>query len=356
VAGSNRSSLRPAVLAAALLGGVCLLAAYAALSAGWFVPPATPVVAIALTLLGVVAETFWIEQQRKREIQSMFGAYVDPAVVARLVRNPEAIELGGEKREATVFFSDLAGFTDLSEKLPPEELVKVVNAYLDETSECLMNHGAYVDKYIGDAVMAVFGAPSEHDDHAYAACLAALEAQEVLADINRRYASTGVQLAVRIGINTGEMVVGNLGSRRKKNYTVMGDAVNLASRLEGANKHFGTLILLGAETAKRVEGRLALRPLARLRVKGKLIAVEVHTLHGRLDDLSADERQFLADYREGYDAYVSRDFARAVAALSRADSRMPGDQTTLYLRGQAEHFLHAPLPADWDATVSLESK
>ncbi|MSU45721.1 MAG: adenylate/guanylate cyclase domain-containing protein [Lacunisphaera sp.] len=208
----------------------------------------------------------------------MFGAYVDPGVVAQLVQNPDFIRLGGERREATVFFSDLVGFTDLSEKLKdqPELMVEVVNAYLDETSECLLNHGAYVDKYIGDAVMAAFGVPQPLPDHALAACRAALDAQRLIAGINARYAvMVGVQLAMRIGLNTGELIVGNVGSSRKKNYTVMGDTVNLASRLEGANKVFGTGILLGDEA-----GRRAFFPLARLRVKGKLEAIEVHTLLG----------------------------------------------------------------------------
>jgi len=328
---------------------VLLPAAYAGLSFGWFFPPATPTVAALLTLLGIAAEGFWTERKRKREIQAMFGAYVDPGVVARLVRDPDSIRLGGERREATVFFSDLAGFTDLSEKLRdrPELMVEIVNAYLEATTECLLNHGAYVDKYIGDAVMAVFGAPAALPDHALAACRAALEAQRLLDTINARYAGpVGVRLAVRIGLNTGEMIVGNLGSSRKKNYTVMGDTVNLASRLEGANKAFGTGILIGDETARRVQGVLVTRPLARLRVKGKAQAVEVHTLHGTPEDLSAPERDFVAAYRAGYDAYVVRDFAGAVAALDRAAGLQPGDLTTRRLREDSAHLLASPPPPD----------
>ncbi len=284
-AGQGRATLVPPIAMAVLLGVIRLAGSYAALSAGWFFRPATPLAAALLTLLGVVAESYWLEQARKREIQAMFGAYVDPEVVARLVRDPDSIRLGGERREATVFFSDLAGFTDLSEKLKdkPELMVEIVNAYLEETSEVLLNHGAYVDKYIGDAVMAVFGVPSPLPDHALAACRAALGAQKLIPGINaRRYAkAVGVTLAVRIGLNTGEVIVGNVGSSRKKNYTVMNDTVNLASRLEGANKVFGTGILIGEETARRVQGILATRPLARLRVKGKQEAVEVQHRAGR---------------------------------------------------------------------------
>ncbi len=355
--GKNRSSLVAPVTTAVSATVVLLGGAYAALSAGWFLPPATPVAAAALVLLGVVAENFWNEQRRKREIQSMFGAYVDPGVVAELVRNPASIRLGGERREATVFFSDLAGFTDLSEKLPPEQMVEVVNAYLDETSECLHRHGAYVDKYIGDAVMAVLGAPQALPDHALAACRAALEARAALVGINARYAEkVGVRLEVRIGLNTGEMIVGNLGSSRKKNYTVMGDAVNLASRLEGANKAFGTGILLGEETARRVQDRMATRPLARLRVKGKLQAIEVHTLHGPTGTLPAAEKEFVESYRAGYAALVGRRYAEAVAALSRALALQPGDLSTRRWHAEALTFTHTPPPPDWEPIISLDSK
>jgi adenylate cyclase len=339
-------------LTAALLGG-----AYALLSAGWFLPPATPVAAALLTLLGVVAESFWREQARKREIQAMFGAYVDPAVVANLVRDPGSLRLGGERREATVFFSDLVGFTDLSEKLrdEPELMVEVVNAYLEDTSECLHNHGAYVDKYIGDAVMAVFGVPAALPDHALAACRAALEARQALARINTRYAAIGVELEVRIGLNTGGMIVGNLGSSRKKNYTVMGDAVNLASRLEGANKEFGTNILLGETTARAVAGRMATRPLTRLRVKGKLVAVEVHELVGAPEDLTPAERDFLAAYNPGYAHFAGRRFAEAAGDFGRALATRPGDDVTRELLRQAREFAARPPGPDWEPILTLHT-
>ena len=356
-AGRRQLALIAPLVMAGALAVFSIAGAYCALSAGWFFPPATPVAAVLLTLLGVVAETLWVEQARKREIQSMFGAYVDPHVVDQLVRNPDSIRLGGERREATVFFSDLAGFTDLSEKLPPEQMVEVVNAYLEQTSECLHKHGAYVDKYIGDAVMAVFGVPLALPDHAIAACKSALEAYRAIGAINEKYAAkVGVKLKVRIGLNTGEMIVGNLGSSRKKNYTVMGDSVNLASRLEGANKAFGTGILIGEETAKRVQGAIITRPLARLRVKGKAQAIEVHTLLGLPEDLSTAEREFLSAYRSGYDAYVQGHFPEAAAALRRADGIIAGDLTTTRLRGECERFAVAPPPDGWEPILTLDSK
>ena len=357
-AGRGRIALRGPLLmtgglVVALLGG-----AYALLSAGVFVAPSTPVAAALLTLLGVVAESFWREQARKRELQAMFGAYVDPAVVATLVRDPGSIRLHGERREATVFFSDLVGFTELSEKLRdrPEQMVEVVNAYLEETSECLHRHGAYVDKYIGDAVMAVFGVPADLPDHALAACRAALEARRALEAVNTRYAAHGVRLEVRIGLNSGEMIVGNLGSARKRNYTVMGDAVNLASRLEGANKEFGTHILLGETTARAVAGRMATRPLTRLQVKGKQEAVEVHELLGEPQALDEAQRAFLAAYLPGYAHHVARRFAAAEADFRRALAARPGDDVTRELLAQSAAFAVTPPPADWQPILTLKSK
>jgi adenylate cyclase len=354
---ARRPGLTAPAWGAAGFGAGLLVAAYAGISAGAFFPPATPLITAGLVLLGIVAENFWAEQQRKREIQAMFGAYVDPGVVARLIRDPAAIRLGGEKRQATVYFSDLAGFTDLSEKLPPEQLLEIVNRYLQEMSECLLDHGAYIDKYIGDAVMAVFGAPSADADHAAAACAGALAAQRVLAKINAGLAVThGLSLGMRIGINTGEMLVGNLGSDRKKNYTVLGDAVNLASRLEGANKEFGTSIMLGEATARAVAGRFALRPLTRLRVKGKQTAVEVYELVGRPEELTGAQQAFLAAYGSGYAHFAGRRFAAAAVDFDRALAAAPSDDLTRELLAQSRLLAATPPVAEWEPIITLKSK
>ncbi|WP_414662472.1 CHASE2 domain-containing protein [Horticoccus sp. 23ND18S-11] len=348
--------LLPVVAALALAAGT-LFAAYAGLSHGWFLAPATPVLATGLGLIGVVAEKFWTERRRRHEVQAMFGSYVAPEVVELLVRDPNAIKLGGERREATVFFCDLAGFTDLSEIVTPDELLELINGYLQETSDCLMEYGAYIDKYIGDAVMAVFGAPLDQPGHALAACRGALAAQRVLAARNTRLQhSHGRTLHMRIGINTGSMLVGNLGSERKKNYTVLGDAVNLASRLEGANKEFGTSILLGETTAALVRDTLVVRPLTALRVKGKQTAVEVFELVGEPGDLTPEKKTFLAAYGEGHALYTARRFAEAAAALERAAALAPDDDMTRNLLTEARDFATTPPPADWQPILSLKSK
>lgn len=322
----------------------------------WFAP-ALPVAGAAAAFTAVAVESFRSERARKREIQGWFGAYVSPAVVAQLVRNPDALKLGGERRELTVYFSDLAGFTTLSERLPPDQLVSLMNTFLEALSEEVLRHGCYLDKYIGDAIMAVFGSPEPLENHALAACRAALDSRQRLAVLNEQLAREhGVRLGMRIGINTGDMIVGNVGSAKKRNYTVLGDAVNLASRLEGANKEFGTDILLGPATAAALGGALVTRPLAHLQVKGKAQAVEVHELVGEPGKLDASTEAFLAHYRAGYGAFGARRFAEAATALDAAVALRPSDfSATRYLE-EARRLAVAPPPADWQPILKLESK
>ncbi len=347
---------RPALVAGAAVGALGGAGAAAFLLGAW-IPPASPALGAAAAFTVVAVEGFRRERARKLEIQGWFGAYVSPAVVRRLVEDPEALRLGGERREVTVFFADIAGFTTLSERLEPERLVAVVNLALDRFSDHLFEERGYIDKYIGDAIMAVFGSPEPLERHALAACRAALGIRRGLVALNEELEPAhGVRLGVRIGINTGEAVVGNVGSERKKNFTVLGDTVNLASRLEGANKEFGTVILLGPETARAVGDALATRPLARLRVKGKSRAVEVHELLGETVAADSDEARFLGHYRTGYAAYCARRFEEALGAFERAAILRPDDPTTARHLGEARRLSRTPPPPEWEPVLSLDSK
>jgi class 3 adenylate cyclase/CHASE2 domain-containing sensor protein len=355
--GSRRRELAWTLGVAGMMVLGLLVISYAGLAAGWYLAPATPVAAAFAGLLGVTAESYWLEQRRRREVQLMFGSYVDPEVVELLVRDPAAIRLGGERREATVFFCDLAGFTHLSEEVPPDQLLMLVNGYLQQTSDCLLEHGAYIDKYIGDAVMAVFGAPKPLPRHPLAACRGALAAQKLLAERNQQLAERfGRTLGMRIGINSGEMIVGNLGSERKRNYTVLGDAVNLASRLEGANKEFGTSILLSDATARAVENELIVRPLTALRVKGKNTAIPVFELVGEPGSISPEHEAFLRAYAEGHRWYTTRRFAEAEEPLQRALALRPSDPMTQALLNDSRQLAVHPPPADWQPILSLQTK
>jgi len=221
----------------------------------------------------------------------------------------------------------------------------------------LIGQGAYIDKYIGDAIIAVFGAPKTLPNHALAACQAAIDTQRLLAKRNETLAVThGRTLGLRIGINTGEMIVGNMGSARKKNYTVIGDAVNLASRLEGANKEFGTSILISEETARRVRDQLIVRPLTALRVKGKNVAIPVSELVGVHGSTAPETVSFLEAYGAGHELYTTRRFAEAAAALQRAATFSPQDRMTRRLLAESQRLALQPPPADWQPILSLETK
>jgi adenylate cyclase len=339
-------------LVAAALGG-----SYFGLSRGLWLAPTSPLAGVSLGLLCITSLNFLREQNRKREIQAIFGSYVSPAVVTQLLRHPDSIKLGGEKRDITVFFSDLVGFTDLSEKMDPERLLWVVNHYFNEMSPLIMDEGGYLDKYIGDALMGVFGSPEPLENHALSACRVALACRDRLPRVNAEIEKReGVKLAARIGINTGSMIVGNLGSERKKNYTVIGDAVNLASRLEGANKEFGTDILIGEETERGVRGHVVTRPIARLRVKGKHQAVQVHELIDWPARIDGGRHAFLAAYGEGYARFMGKQFSAAAAAFARAREIAPGDRMVAKYFDWTMAMMEKPLPADWQGIYQLEAK
>jgi len=322
----------------------------------WF-PPALPTVGAATVFSAVAVASFRLERARKREIQGWFGAYVSPAVVKRLVEDPNALKLGGERRVVTVFFSDLVGFTALSEKLPAERLVQLVNLCLDEFSGVLLDHGAYVDKYIGDAIMGVFGTPDDLPDHALAACRAALDCNRRLVDLNvRLQRDFGVTLSMRIGLNTGEVVVGNVGSSRKKNYTALGDAVNLAARLESANKAFGTTLLIGPATAAAVLPQLLLRPVAKLRVKGKTEAVEVFEPLGERSTADEATRRFAEASTTGFAAFVAGRFDEALRAFQEAGTLRPDDVLTTRFCHDAQRYASEGTPPGWQPVISLDTK
>jgi len=274
---------RSAVMAVAALFLVCALVAVNWLLFStqdiWLdlVPPLVLVLAFFVSAL---VHNYLGEEREKKRIRGAFSRYVAPALVDQIMHDPAMLRLGGEKRVCTVFFSDIAGFTTLSEGLSPEQLVEFLNTYLTEVTDIILAHGGMLDKYEGDAVMAVFGAPILQPDHAERACRAALAVQARLTELRGAWKERGLpQFITRIGLNSGEMVVGNMGSRERFDYTVIGDAVNLGSRLEGANKQYGTYLMI-SEATRELAGanKFVTRELDMIRVKGKAEPVRVYEL------------------------------------------------------------------------------
>ena len=325
----------PSMFAAALLGP------------GWLLPLGGASV-LAFLLLTSCAFVFYRQEAARRDVvRSMFSTMVSPQVLRMMEDHPETFELRGEKREATMFFSDVAGFTAISEKLGPAELAGLLNRYLTPMTEIILAHDGYLDKYSGDGIMAVWGVPYPDAAHAAKACRAAWGQQERLRGLARDIeAETGVMLAVRMGLNSGTVSAGNMGSTRKFQYTVMGDAVNLAARLEPANKDYGTGIILGEATRRMLGPEFLVRKLDRLVVKGKTGAVDIFELLG-VD--GGPLPAWVAVYEEGLEKMRMRDWNGAGQAFARCrDLRPGGDAASETMLARVGRLRTDPPGPDWN--------
>lgn len=338
-------------------GAAALAAALVAAIAGasWWLfgcfqlwwPPLLPAAA-ALAVYGAAALAgYAFVRRRARQTRAMFAQYVPPAVVSRLIAQPELMRLGGEAREVTLMFTDLANFTTLSEQLSAEQTVEVLTAYFNAMTPIVHATGGTVDKFIGDAVMAFWGAPlddPQHAEHAVTAAISMQQAMQVLvADLRARGLPP---IHMRIGLHTGRVVVGNVGSEQRFSYTAIGDAVNLAARLEGANKAFGTGILLSAATAAQLPSSVALRALDDVVVKGKTEPVRVFT---PCDDAAVRDASLAA-----LNAFHARDWNGAGGYLAQVLARVPGDAAALRLQQRVAEARALPVGSDWSPAVALD--
>ena len=309
-----------------------------------------PLLGIGVTYLGCEVWRNLVEERKGRQLKKAFSNYVSPDLVRQIERHPDRLVLGGEQRELSILFSDIRGFTTLSEQLTPPELVTMLNEYLSPMTRIVLDEKGTLDKFIGDAVMALFNAPLDLPGHAGYACRAAVRMVEQLADLNTAFAARGMQtIDIGIGINTGAAVVGNMGADIRFDYTAIGDAVNLASRLEGLNKYYGTHILVSEDTRRQVSDvQFVFREVDLVRVKGKGKPVVLYELMtGRQEQLSVFE-QGLAQYRE-------RNFAGALAIFSELAERCDDGPSRLYCSRCREYLAMAP-PADWDGVYVATSK
>jgi adenylate cyclase len=317
-----------------------------------------PVMAVLFSFVGNNLYQYIITQREKQMIIGAFERYVPEGVVKDLLKHPEKLSLGGEERFITVLFSDIAGFTTISEKLPPQELVNLINEYLSEMTDIILNHDGIIDKYEGDAIMAEFGVPIFYEDHAIKACLAAIDMQKRLNDLSEKWVQEGLPaLRSRIGINSGNMIVGNMGSNKVFDYTALGDEVNLASRLEGANKSYGTSIMISDSTNELVKEKLLTRPLDLIRVKGKQKPVQVFELISKkLEGREGLNIEIVSTYTNGIQYYHKRDWQQASECFRFCLKKNPGDiPSRIYLKRIIEHVKNPP-PPDWDGVYTLKSK
>ncbi len=321
--------------------------------AGVWLPFAVPVLAALLGSVGASLLNYGVEGRQRRFIKSVFRHYLSPDVIERILENPALLDLGGEKREISAMFSDVAGFTSVSEKLSPEQLVELLNAYLSEMTDIILATGGTLDKYEGDAIIAFWNAPLDQPDHALRACRAALGCQKKLAELRPELARRfGSEVFARIGIHSGPAVVGNMGSRKRFDYTAMGDTMNLASRLEGACKQYGLFLLIGEETHESVKDVLLAREIDMIRVVGKARPVRVFEPIAEWGTASPEETEKVAMFERGLKAYRERDWDGAEAAFRR----LPGDPPAGIYLARCAAFRGTPPADDWDGVFELKVK
>jgi len=326
---------------------------------GWYVPLFTPVGAIGLTFVSISLFNFLRTNAEKRFLRGAFSRYLSGDVISQILEDPSKLALGGEKRHMTALFTDVKGFSSISEQLDPSDLVSLLNRYLTAMSDILLERHGTIDKYEGDAIISFFGAPLTDPDHAAAACQAAIEMKRTEAELNERLRAEGLaptQLATRIGVNTGDMVVGNMGTPQKMDYTIMGHNVNLAARLEGVNKQYGTWVLVSESTRDEAGDAFVFRPLDRVRVVGVTEPVRLYELVEEKSNLPERWRRFLDIYLTALERYEAREYAEALQHFEEAREIHPEDgPTQLYIK-RCRKYAKQPPKADWDGVYNLTEK
>ena len=299
---------------------------------------------------------YFVESRAKRQFTELFGQYVPPELVEEMSRNPESYSMEGRKAELTVLFSDVRGFTTISEGLSPENLVRLMNIYLTAMTELLRKNRGTVDKYIGDAVMAFWGAPVADADHARHAVITAMEMQAALPAVNRTLAQHGwPELHIGVGVNTGEMTVGDMGSTVRQAYTVMGDAVNLGSRLEGITKQYGVGILVGETTRKAIKD-IVFREVDRVQVKGKEEPVAIYEPLGLEGDVGKAVLEEVKLWNQALRSYRAQDWDQAEVALLNLSRMAPERGLYGKYMERVAHLRKAPPEADWKGVWKFETK
>jgi adenylate cyclase len=300
---------------------------------------------------------FMMERKQKGFIKGAFSQYLSPTVIDQIVENPDMLQLGGEKREMTPFFSDIQGFSTISEGLTPEELVQLLNEYLTAMCDIISSHHGTIDKFEGDAIIAFWGAPLKLPNHATIACYATIEMQQRSVELRKMLREQNRPLLyTRIGLNSGPVVVGNMGSAERMDYTMMGDVVNLAARLEGANKFYKTYSMISGSTYELTKEDVDSRQLDIIRVVGKKEPVPVHELLARKNETSSEMSGVVEQYLKGLKLYQDKNFADAVKEFEKVLTIDPEDGPSLTYVKRCGMFIETPPEKDWDGVFTFTEK
>jgi adenylate cyclase len=323
-----------------------------------------PYLALPVAFISVYVYRYMTEFKEKGMLKDAFSKYVNPEIVNKITNNPESLKLGGVERNISILFTDIAHFTSISEKLKAESLVALLNEYFSAMEDVIKAQGGTLDKFEGDAIMAFFGAPLEMEDHAVHSCNTALQMRQKLAELMQKWEKDSPLpggekkpiINFRCGISTGDVIVGNIGASERFNYTAIGDSVNLASRLEGANKKYETNIMISESTYKEVKDKFLARELDIIKVVGKDKPTKVYELLGNKDDAPKDALILLDSYNKGIELYHGRAFAEAMDLFTKILEKFPEDGPSKLYRQRCEVLKDMPPPDDWDGVFEMGSK
>jgi adenylate cyclase len=347
-----------------LVGFAFTVAAFAAITAvfmftGIYLPGVPILVTVFITFVALTVLHFLNTEKEKGFLRNAFSHYLSGEVIREIIANPEKLKLGGSQKVMTAVFTDIRSFSTVSEKLTPEELVRLLNQYLTAMSDTILDLKGTIDKYEGDAIIAFFGAPLDLPDHAERACRSAVRMKKIESENNKRFMEenlTPSPLLTRIGINTGDMVVGNMGTSRKMDYTIIGDAVNLASRLEGVNKLYGTWICISEDTQKSAGPNLVTRKLDRVRVVGKSVPIRIFELVGEKGSIDGKTEDLLAAFEKALDSFEQREWKKSAEGFEKALKILEDDGPSLRYLKLCKEYATTPPPEAWDGVFQLTSK
>ena len=345
------------IFSLALLFGYWLFAQRLFTSYKYVVNVVYPSLSILLTYTGVFIHNYMTEERQRKWIRGAFNQYLSPHVIDQLMDDPGRLDLGGKEETITAFFSDVQGFTSISERLTAHELVALLNDYLTEMTDTILKYDGTVDKFEGDAIIAFFGAPLEYEDHARRACFVSLDMQGKLIEMRERLKEEGRPLLyMRIGLNTGHAIVGNMGSKQRFDFTMMGDTVNLASRLEGVNKQYGTYAMIGETTYAQAKDFVEARELDRVLVVGKAEPIVVYELLARKGELDEALVPVMKYYADGLELYRVRQWDHAIATFRKGLTINPNDGPSKSMIKRCQEYKENPPPDDWNGAFQLITK
>ncbi len=346
-----------AVAGISFFSGYIVLCQYLFSVFGWVLNLVTPLCVTVMVYVAITSYRYIAEERQKLFIKNAFSTYLAPAVVKQLMESPEKLNLGGEQREITAFFSDVQGFTSISEQLTPHDLVELLNEFLTEMTDVIFKYEGTVDKFEGDAIIAFFGAPNQMTNHAVKACMASIEMQKRLISLREKWKTEGKpELKMRIGLCSGPAVVGNMGSKNRMDYTMMGDTVNTAARLEGTNKIYGIYTLISETTQKFLGPNILTRKIDTINVVGKKEPVAVYQLIGDKEKIEEGLALALNKYAKGLAAYQKQDWDAAINYFKAAIEHNSEDGPSKTMLTRCIDYKNNPPGKNWNGSFTMSTK